>query len=426
MHLEGKKLLILGANPETIPLVETANNMGIKTYVTSNRPDDAAKKFASKACNIDGMDVDGLVNLVQQEKIDGVLVGVADMLVPIYCKVCHRLNLPCYATPETCEVFSSKDEFKNICNAFGIKNIPQYSITEEMKDEDVRKIAFPVMVKPVDGYSGLGMSLCKNEKELRDGIKKALNFSKCKRFIVERYMQCEDIGIYYTFKNGECFVSCIYDRHTTDEQIGYSRVNLCSTYPSKYANDYFSKVHKNAIKMFKHLKIQHGVLLISAFYENGEIYMYDPGFRLQGEAPHLLMKSISGFDQSKMLINFALTGIEGNIDIEDKDVLFNGKKGATLWFLLKKGVIKRIFGLDNITKDPRVVANVQRLHEGDEIFDDWVGTEKQVLTRLYLVCNDKNELCNCIDEYLNKIKVFDTHGNSMLLSGFNTKLIRNT
>ena len=34
-ELEGKKLLILGANPETIPLVETAENMGIETIVTS-------------------------------------------------------------------------------------------------------------------------------------------------------------------------------------------------------------------------------------------------------------------------------------------------------------------------------------------------------------------------------------------------------
>ncbi len=44
----GKKLLILGANPETVPLVELANNMGIKTIVTSNRPEDEAKKWHGK------------------------------------------------------------------------------------------------------------------------------------------------------------------------------------------------------------------------------------------------------------------------------------------------------------------------------------------------------------------------------------------
>ena len=80
--LIGKKLLIMGANPETIPLVELANEMRVKTYVTSNRPDDPAKRYAYKSCDVDGMDVAGLVALARDENIDGVLVGVADILVP--------------------------------------------------------------------------------------------------------------------------------------------------------------------------------------------------------------------------------------------------------------------------------------------------------------------------------------------------------
>ena len=97
-EFEGRKLLILGANPETIPLVQVANAMGIKTLVTSNRPDDAAKKYAWKSCDVDGMDVPGLIALAREEAVDGVLVGVADILVPAYCKVCDALNLHCYAT----------------------------------------------------------------------------------------------------------------------------------------------------------------------------------------------------------------------------------------------------------------------------------------------------------------------------------------
>lgn len=47
-EFEGKKLLILGGNPETTPLVEIANSMGIKTIVTSGRSTDAAKKRLGK------------------------------------------------------------------------------------------------------------------------------------------------------------------------------------------------------------------------------------------------------------------------------------------------------------------------------------------------------------------------------------------
>ena len=81
-ELMNKKLLILGANPETIPLVECANRIGIKTIVTSFRQNDPAKRYAWKSAEVDGMDVPGLIALAQKEAVDGVLVGVADMLVP--------------------------------------------------------------------------------------------------------------------------------------------------------------------------------------------------------------------------------------------------------------------------------------------------------------------------------------------------------
>lgn len=420
--LEGKKLLILGANPETSPLVQYANSMGIKTIVTSNCPTDGAKQYAWKSFNIDGLDVPGIIALAKEEHVDGILVGVADILVSTYCKVCDVLGFHCYATQEIIDVFSYKDVFKATCERYGIHGIPEYYLDTELKQSDIDKIQYPVMVKPVDSYSGIGMTVCFSQKELQAAVDKALTASRKKRFIVEKYMQCDDMGLYYTFKDGKCSVSCVYDRYTTDEQEGVSRVCLGGIYPSKHIKEYFERMHENVCRMFKAIGINNGVLMLSAFFENGEFYVYDTGFRLQGEAPHLLMKAIHGFDQREMLINFALTGSEGKIDLEKMDSpYFSGKWAATLWFLVKKGVIGQIEGLEKVNDDSRVIANVQRLYEGDEILAEWIGTEKQVMTRLYLVCNSKKELAEVLEEYMDKVKVTDTEGNYMLLHGFHVK-----
>jgi len=417
--LAGKKLLILGANPETVPLVETANAMGIKTLVTSNRPEDAAKKVAWKSCSVDGLDVPGLIALAREEQVDGVLVGVADILVPAYCKVCDALNLPCYATKEIVEVFSYKDVFKATCERYGIHGIPEFYLDSTMNPEDVANIKYPVMVKPVDGCSGMGMTVCYCEEELEDAVQKALNASRTKRFIVEKYMECEDVGMYYTFKDGVCSVSCVGDRYTCGEQKGVSRVCLGTTYPSKHLEEYFERIHDNALRMFKETGIRNGVLMLSAFYEDGEFYVYDPGFRLQGEAQHLLLKAVNGYDHREMLIRFALTGCAGDLDLQkEDDPYLRGKHAATLWFLLKKGTIGKIEGLEEIENDPRIVANVQRLFVGDEVPDAWVGTEKQVLTRLYLVCDSKQELAETLKEYMDKVRVYDVTGAPMVLQGF--------
>ena len=147
-NLKDKKLLILGANPETIPLVQIANELGVKTIVTSNKETDPAKKYAWKSFEVDGLDVPGLISLANQEKVDGVLVGVADILVPVYCKVCAALGLPCYATQEIVNVFSYKDIFKATCERYGVHGIPEFYLDESLNPDDIAKIVFPVMVKP--------------------------------------------------------------------------------------------------------------------------------------------------------------------------------------------------------------------------------------------------------------------------------------
>lgn len=421
-EFEGKKLLILGANPETVPLVETANRMGVKTLVTSNIPDDMAKKFAWKACDVDGLDVPGLIALAHDEKVDGVLVGVADILVPVYCKVCNALSLPCYATQAIVDVFSYKDSFKAVCQRYGIHGIPEFYLDVEMRREDLDRIVYPVMVKPVDSYSGLGMSVAYNEEELRPAVQKALAASHRKRFIVEKYMRCDDMGMYYTFKDGYCSASCIYDRFTTDEQPGKSRVCLGGIYPSKHIDEYFSRMHNNAVRMFREIGIKNGVLMLSAFCEDGEFYVYDTGFRLQGEAPHIIMKAVHGFDQREMLIRFALTGSEGDVDLKTQDdSRLRGKHAATLWFLLREGHIARITGLDETEQDPKVVANIQRLYEGDEVLPNWPGTEKQVMTRLYLVCDTQSELSETLKHYMETVHAYDSEGRDMLLKGFDVE-----
>lgn len=424
--LKDKKLLVVGANPETIPLVQIANELGVKTIVTSNKETDPAKKYAWKSFEVDGLDVPGLIALANQEKVDGILVGVADILVPVYCKVCAALNLPCYATPEIVNVFSYKDVFKATCERYGVHGIPEYYLDETLNPDDISKIVFPVMVKPVDGYSGLGMTVCYDASQLKDAVEKALSFSKCKRFIVERYMQCDDLGIYYTFKDGCCSASCIFDRFTTDKQPGLSRVCIGAVYPSKHIKDYFSRMHPNAVNLFKEIGIKNGVLLFQAFYENGEFYVYDTGFRLQGEAPHLHMKAIHGFDQREMLVRYALTGSEGDIDLAKEDnAYFRGKWASTLWILLKEGKIKDIQGLEHIDSDPRVVAYVQRLYVNDNVPSDWIGTEKQVMIRIYFVCETKQQLADCVKEYQRNIQVLDTQDNDMVLNGFDIDAVLN-
>jgi biotin carboxylase len=397
------KLLILGANPETVPLIQVAKDMGIYTIATDFNPDAPAKKVSDKSYDIDGMDVKKLVELAKSEKVDGVLVGVADLLVPPYQKVCEQLKLPCYANSKAVLALSNKYNFKRVCESYGVQGVPEYSFYNA---------AFPVLVKPVDNCSGQGITICYKEEDLVVAIKEAKAMSRSGHAIVERHMTCDDVLLYYTFKDGECYLSATADRNTYPSKKG-SPVNLGSTYPSKHTQLYLHNTHSKMKNVFSELEIKNGVLLIQAFVENKEFYVYDPGFRLQGEAPHLLLAAINGFDHRKMLINFALTGKmnDGDFPLQD-DCFLKGKHAATLWILLGAGKIKNIQGME--VEDSRIVHIVQRLQIGDVVTGNMVGTEKQVFARFYLVCDAKKELEELSRDIRNRVKVFGESGESLV------------
>lgn len=413
MKMEKKKLLILGANAETAKLVNVAKNKGIYTIVTDNVIGAYAKKYADKSYDINGLDVDNIVLMAKQEGIDGILVGTADPLIPAYYEVAKRMGLPCYVTEKSLKAFTNKKAFKECCAKFDIQGVPEYKL------EDIREgknVVYPILVKPADGRSGKGITVCYSYEEIDAAIQKALNASQSKEVLFERYMECDDVFMYYTFNDGKYYLSAMPDRFTCHEQVGVDPVVLGATYPSKYLDVYLNTLHEKMCRMFEALEIKNGVLLIQAFVENGQFYVYDPGFRLQGGAPHLLLEAINGINHQEMLIDFALTGKMCEEHVMDKnDVHFQNVSAASQVILLKAGKIGKIEGIEEVSKMPGVVATTQRLFEGEIV--DGIGTEQQILVRFHLVCATKKELKDLVGVINNTVHAYDESGKEMCLEG---------
>lgn len=405
----GKKLLILGANVETILLIQTAKKLGVITYVTDYNPNAPAKKIADVACDIDCINIDALAKFCIEEKIDGVMVGVADSLVSIYAKLCQKLNYFCYATVDQAEVLSNKKFFDDACKKFDIPTIPNYKVDLDRFEETEISIIYPVFVKPVDGNSGLGISICHTKKELYSGIKKAINTSRSGKYLVEKYMECDDVFLNFTFVNGKYHLTAIADRYTIRQENNASRVCVGAVYSDKYLDLYKKTIEKKLFRLFAYLGLENGVLMISAFVENNTMHLYDPGFRLQGEAPDIHIAKSTEFDQKEFLINFAL-GYSYDMPVDRLDkLLVDHKNYVTVWVLLKEGKIAKLVGLDELLEKERAYHISQRMFVGDTVDKLMIGTERQVLVRIY--CDiEKDDYKEKIAAIKQLVQVFDESG----------------
>lgn len=413
---EGKKLLILGANPETANIVNIAKEMGITTIVTDYDHNAPAKAVADISYDINGLDVNAICEMARKEQIDGVMVGVADVLVQPYQQVCEKLGLPCYANAQTAVIFNNKRFFKQTCAKYGIEGIPEYSL------EDKSSIVYPVIVKPADSNSGKGITLVRHRSDLNSAIARAKAESRTATILIERYMECSDVSIYYTIVDGKVYLSSLSDRYTLRTDSSVTPICLGDVFPSQYYDKFIQTEHPKYVNMLKDLGVNNGILYVSAFYENGHFYVYDPGFRLQGGGFHLTLMSVNGFDQRKMLINFALTGSMSYYDLDKmNDPKMHGQSAATVWFLLKPGMIDKIYGLDYIKNHPSVDFAIQRFNIGDEVTDQMQGTERQVFLRIFMHCKNESELKLTIKDFQNRLKVLTPSGENLLLPSLNSE-----
>ena len=412
-----KKVLIMGANPETVSLVKKAREMGIYTIVTDNNPKAYAKKFADQAENVDATNVKELVKLAKREKVDGVVVGVAEALLPAYCEVCRQLNMPCYSSADKFEIMVRKDRFKDKCREYGVPTIREFTL------EDKGHIEYPVIVKPVDSCSSKGIKVCYNDQDLDVAIAYALQFSNSGKYIIEEYMNGEEVISYYVMQDGNPIFVGMCDRYTFKERVDLVQLPTCYIFPSRHIEAYLQHSDIPIKNMIRGLGLNNGSIFFQCFVDSqGTVRTYEPGYRLNGAQEHIIISKVSGIDAKEIYINMALKGKAADIDLESLGNPKPSQIACKLSPLVKIGKIAHIEGLNDILALPDVVSVNPSYEEGDEVSGE--GTLKQIICRFFIVSKCKQDLINTINQIYKYFSVINVNNEEMLIGQFDTSIIR--
>ena len=409
------KILVLGSNPETYDLIKTINSEGYQSFIIGMEKISKTKKIAYKSFVGDGSNYNFVKNIIQKYNIDAVMCGTVDILLPNYEKICAKFNFPRYTNSKSIKFLLSKIRFNILLKKYGFKIIPKYRLKLNDKIK-LKKETFPVLIKPDDSGGAVGLRVCKNNKELSKSLKFSLKHSKRKQIICQKYLSGQDVQAFYTIVNGKSYLSTLSDRTTYFNKNSKSIVCYGNNYKSKHVNLFINKYNLLFQKMFKYLNIKNGIFSVQGMIYQNSFYPYDPGFRLQGEGQHVILKNLFKIDYLKMLINLSLGKKFYNKNLSlINNVQLNNFYVCSLWVLLKKGTITKIKNLETILQNKNIFKIVQRLYLNDVVNNQMVGTEKQVFARLYIKSKSKNGLINLIDFIHKNLKIIDKNNNSLII-----------
>ncbi|WP_144882916.1 ATP-grasp domain-containing protein [Leclercia adecarboxylata] len=205
-----KTALILDAGFASLPLQQAVKTAGFRTLVCSGKAHDAGMLTADISCEQNYADSEAVLKIAQQHKVAALLPGVTDVSYLSGCRVAHSLGLPGFDAPDVSDTIFLKDKFRAWALSKGLP-VPQAAWT----DEQARQLKLPLLVKPVDAYSGNGITKVTDWAMLDAAIETARNASPGKQYVVENF--CE--GALYShsafIRNGEIVCEFFVDEYCT-------------------------------------------------------------------------------------------------------------------------------------------------------------------------------------------------------------------
>lgn len=401
-----KKLLFLGGVGGMAYATRIARSEGYEVVVVDYFEDSQAKQFANKSYLLSTLDLGSLKNLVLKENIQGIFTGFSDNNIRSASYLCETFNFPLYINSNQLNMLQDKNEFKKMCDKYGISTPKQYV--------DLDRVSFPVIVKPSDSYASKGITVCNNDSELVAAIKEAKKYSRNGEVLIEDYLAGNEIMIHFVMLNKRLKITSAYHRVLATSFVDEKKAiaPLLTYNVDEYA--YLSLKYEETLeRMFIDLGFENIVGFLQGIKHNDKIYFFEPAVRFGGNASEIFNASCNGVDIIKKFIDYSCSGKMEDYDI-DKINPFFGSFCCTITLFMRSGKIKNIMGEEKVYRIPGVIDVHRYAHLNDVIEKNKENTWSAVAYRIHVKLLNKEHLFNIIDDIRNVLTVNDEYDNNMI------------
>lgn len=178
------KVLLLDTNVSSAPIHQYLTGAGYDVYVAGRNPDDFLAKAASNYINLDYSDVDATLALVERMDAQYVVPGCNDLSYQTCAEISSRRPFPGVDSVATVRTLMNKQDFRRYAAQ---NDIPA---PREIAEGEVVS-GRPVIVKPVDAYSGRGVTALKapSPQEVSAATSLAKKYSQSGTCIIEEFVE---------------------------------------------------------------------------------------------------------------------------------------------------------------------------------------------------------------------------------------------
>jgi isopentenyl diphosphate isomerase/L-lactate dehydrogenase-like FMN-dependent dehydrogenase/biotin carboxylase len=366
-----KTILVIGGGLLQVPVIQTAQKMGLQVIVTDYNPNALGMKYADIPIVMSTRDIEGSVRVAKKQHeitpISGVLTVGTDASATV-AAMANALNLPGIKFEDAIAA-TNKIKMRTRFFEHGVPSphfFPVWSLSDAKKA--CRVLGFPVVIKPSDNMGARGVVRIDNKNQIADAFAFAKSASPSGELIIEEFMEGHELSIDAVVFNGEVTFTGIADRI-----IEYPPhfVETGHTMPSqlpKELQDSACEVMKAGIKALGiHLGCAKGDIKITKDGPKiGEL-----AARLSGGFMSAYTYPLStGVNLMRAAIEVALGQEPGNLE-----PLYN-RVSIERAIITRPGIVKKICGVEEALKIPGIAEIFINVKPGDKVKKPTSNVEK--------------------------------------------------
>ncbi len=292
--------MFLGGAHAQIPILEEARRRGYRIITCDYLPDNPGRYIADEYYNVSTTDTQGVLRLARRIKPDLVVAYASDPATSVAAYVSERLGLP-GNTYESVRILSEKDLFRAFQRKHGFAAPDFVVLTEnDNASEKLHALSYPLFVKPTDSSGSKGVSRVVGNDGIAKAVQSALDFSRNKRVIVEKFIDnaIADIHGDGFAVGGELVFCCLGDHIYNKRSNPYNPIG--TLWPSRHPREIVRAIERDVAAIVKKTAFQNGPLNIEARVNSrGARYVMEIGPRSGGHYVPQAIQYATGFDMVK-------------------------------------------------------------------------------------------------------------------------------
>lgn len=285
-------VLLVGSSFSAMPMLMSLRNRGLRVTTMGRHAGDPCHAYSDAAIYQDYSNQEALLKVCREHAFDFIVPTCNDYSYLSASHVAGIMNYCGYDTVEVTQTLHVKSRFRKFCDKVGIpvpRTYGHFNAGEALCIDDFSGRA---LVKPVDSFSGRGVTLVDSVEQAVAAAERAFEMSRARSAVVEEFVDGSLHSHTAFIADGQVVWHDFVDEFCEVYPYQVDR----SSYPSRLGHNQREAVHKAMEKLIQTLKLEDGLLHTQFIASETDFWIIECMRRCPGDLYGHQFKYACGFD----------------------------------------------------------------------------------------------------------------------------------